>query len=48
MWTLKAKKSLAEFLEFFKFNDFAFSLLNKWYRNNYIRVVNYHETHDLV
>ena len=45
MWTLKAKKSLAEFLEFFKFNDFAFSLLNKWYRNNYIRVVNYHETY---
>jgi peptidoglycan/xylan/chitin deacetylase (PgdA/CDA1 family) len=45
MLGLTFKKKLAKILEIIGFNDSALFIFNKIYKNNYIRVINYHETY---
>lgn len=43
---LKIKVVIANILDFFSITDFLLSKLNKKYKNNYIRVLNYHEIYE--
>lgn len=46
----KIKKLIANILGFFKITNISLFILNKKYKNNYIRVINYHhtQTNDLI
>lgn len=40
----KIKKKIAKFFYFFKISNLLLKIINKIYRNQYIRIVNYHDT----